>query len=339
MHDIESTTPSYRANNKEISSVSKSRETNTYNRTALAVEFRRASYPSAQPAPKLISYPAVTAQATPMFRGLDQCLSRRSKGTGFFSVLIHLLVAGALIWLGTMARARIVQTAETVVPIQFTLFSPPPPQVMPVAKVQGGGGGGGARHIIEPRRGRLPEIAKAPIILPDAPKIPSPTPLVAPIVQIKPPKDASIPKLGIAQSAQVTLASQGPGNGSGFGFGLGGGVGIGNGTGQGPGSNGGYGGGLMRVGGGVSAPRVIYSVAPQFTPEARQADYQGAVSIQLIVDSQGYPQDIRVVRHLGMGLDERAVAAVRQYRFSPAMYQGHPVSVQMIIDVDFHLHG
>ena len=62
------------------------------------------------------------------------------------------------------------------------------------------------------------------------------------------------------------------------------------------------------------------------------------VSIQLIVDSQGNPQDIRVVRHLGMGLDEKAIEAVRQYKFKPAMYQGHPVAVEMVIDVDFHLH-
>jgi len=101
---------------------------------------------------------------------------------------------------------------------------------------------------------------------------------------------------------------------------------------------GGYGGGLMSVGGGVAAPHVIHSIEPEFTQEARQANFQGNVLIQLIVDSQGNPQDIRVTHHLGMGLDEKAIAAVRQYRFSPAMYQGHPVAVQIVIEVDFHLH-
>ena len=94
----------------------------------------------------------------------------------------------------------------------------------------------------------------------------------------------------------------------------------------------------MSVGGGVSAPVVIHSVVPEFTESARSANYQGTVSIQLIVDPQGNPQNVHVVRHLGNGLDEKAVAAVKQYRFRPAMYQGHPVAVQMIIDVDFHLH-
>jgi TonB family protein len=94
----------------------------------------------------------------------------------------------------------------------------------------------------------------------------------------------------------------------------------------------------MSVGGGVSAPVVIHSVQAEFTPEARAADFQGNVSIQLIIDSQGNPQNVHVVRHLGMGLDEKAVEAVKQYRFKPAMYQGHPVAVQMVIEVDFHLH-
>jgi TonB family protein len=147
-----------------------------------------------------------------------------------------------------------------------------------------------------------------------------------------------MPNFGVAQSPQIMLASQGSGSGSGFGHGMGGGIGIGHGIGAGPGSGGGYGGGLMSVGGGVSAPQLIHSVEPEFTDDARRANYQGNVSVQLIVDSQGNPQNVRLVSHLGMGLDEKAIEAVRQYRFHPAMYQGHPVSVQILIDVAFHLH-
>jgi len=92
------------------------------------------------------------------------------------------------------------------------------------------------------------------------------------------------------------------------------------------------------VGGGVSAPQVIHSVEPEFTEEARRANHQGNVTIKLIVDSQGNPQDVRLASHLGMGLDEKALEAVRQYRFKPATYEGHAVSVQIVIDVAFHLH-
>jgi len=94
----------------------------------------------------------------------------------------------------------------------------------------------------------------------------------------------------------------------------------------------------MSVGGGVAAPQLIHSVEPEFTEDARRENYQGSVSIKLIVDSQGNPQDVRLVSHLGMGLEEKAIAAVRQYKFKPAMYQGHPVSVQIVVEVDFHLH-
>jgi TonB family protein len=93
----------------------------------------------------------------------------------------------------------------------------------------------------------------------------------------------------------------------------------------------------MSVGGGVSAPQLIHSVQPEFTDEARQAKYQGAVEIQLIVDSNGNPENIQIVKHLGMGLDQKAIDAVRQYKFHPAMYQGHPVPVRLVVDVDFHL--
>jgi TonB family protein len=157
-------------------------------------------------------------------------------------------------------------------------------------------------------------------------------------MQVEMPESNNLPTLGIARSQQVSLASQGRGSGSGLGQGLGGGIGVGHGTGAGPGGGGGYGGGLMNVGGGVAAPEVIHSVEPEFTEDARTANFQGSVSIKLIVDSQGNPQNIQLVHHLGMGLDEKAIEAVRQYKFKPAMYQGHPVSVQIVIEMEFHLH-
>lgn len=174
----------------------------------------------------------------------------------------------------------------------------------------------------------MPKIIKI-----DPPKLP-----VQPMTPINMSQPTPLPKLGAPQSPQVAMASQGPGSSGGFGFGMSGGLGSGHGTGQGPGANGGYGGGVMNVGGGVSAPIVIHSVEPQFSSQARQENFQGTVAIQLIVDSQGYPQDVRVARHLGMGLDDEAIAAVKQYRFKPAIYQGHAVPVQMIIEVDFRLH-
>jgi TonB family protein len=209
---------------------------------------------------------------------------------------------------------------------------------MPVVKVRGGGGGGGAHQLVAPVRGSLPKVvARTPLIPLEPPKINTPKLLIQPAATVRLPQDNPMPTLGAPHSQQVAMASQGQGGPNGFGFGLGGGVGSGHGTGQGPGSNQGYGGGIMSVGGGVSAPEVIHSVQPQFTAEARSQNFQGVVAVQLIVDSQGVPQDVSVVRHLGMGLDEEAIAAVKQYRFRPATYEGHSVSVKMVIDVDFRL--
>jgi TonB family protein len=94
----------------------------------------------------------------------------------------------------------------------------------------------------------------------------------------------------------------------------------------------------MRPGGGVSAPVVIYSVDPEFSDEARRAKYQGVCLVSLIVDVHGNPQHIQIVRALGMGLDEKAVEAVKQYKFKPAYYHGKPVPVLINIEVNFRIY-
>jgi len=271
--------------------------------------------------------------------GLDQATQHRNPQARTVSAVIHVMAISALLWLGLKAKAVIVPTVTQ--PVNITLYVPtPPPKVLPVAPTMGGGGGGGAHQIIEPTRGNPPKIVapKMTVIAPQILKIDNPKLAADPTEIVKMPENPNLPNLGLSNSPQVALASQGRGSGSGFGSGSGGGLGMGHGIGSGPGSGGGYGGGVMSVGGGVGAPTVVHSVQPEFTEEARQANFQGNVAIQLIVDAQGNPQNIHVVRHLGMGLDEKATEAVRQYRFHPAMYQGHPVAVQIVIDVDFHLH-
>ncbi len=273
-----------------------------------------------------------------MFLGLDQRIRRRSRGSTVLSVFLHVAFIAGVLWLAMAVHNPVVDTAQTVAPIQFTLYDPPPPPVMPVVKVRGGGGGGGAHQLVAPVRGSLPKVvAKTPVIPLEPPKINTPKLLIQPAAPVRMTQDSKMPNLGAPNSQQIAMASQGQGGPNGFGFGLGGGIGSGHGTGQGPGSTSGFGGGVMSVGGGVSAPEVIHSVQPQFTAEARSQNHQGVVAVQLIVDTQGFPQAVRVVRSLGMGLDEEAIAAVKQYRFRPATYQGRSVSVQMVIDVDFRL--
>src|ERR1039458_5919666 len=95
--------------------------------------------------------------------------------------------------------------------------------------------------------------------------------------------------------------------------------------------------GAYRVGGDVSAPRATYAPDPQYSQEARNAHYQGTVVLWLVVDADGLPQKIRVQRSLGMGLDEEAVKAVKQWRFQPAKKDGKPVPVMINVEVNFRL--
>ena len=95
---------------------------------------------------------------------------------------------------------------------------------------------------------------------------------------------------------------------------------------------------IYRIGGDVSAPELVFAPAPEFSKEAKRAKYQGVCILALIVDAQGNPQRVQVIRHLGKGLDQKAVEAVKQYRFRPAMLHGEPVAVEVNIEVNFRLY-
>jgi TonB family protein len=95
--------------------------------------------------------------------------------------------------------------------------------------------------------------------------------------------------------------------------------------------------GIYSAGGGVSQPAVIQRVAPIYSEEARKAKYSGTVTLGVIVDAEGKARDIHVVRSLGMGLDEKAIEAVKKWKFRPAMKDGQPVPVRAMIEVNFRL--
>ncbi len=206
----------------------------------------------------------------------------------------------------------------------------------------GGGGGGGDHSIIEASKGKLPKIEKDPIVPPqvqtfDKPKIQMPS-AIAVQNDIKLPDNPELANIGMKIGANVVL-SNGTGSGGGMGSGSGGGLGSGNGIGYGPGSGWNTGGGLAQVGGRVSAPVPLFQPEAEFSDEARRAKYQGVCLVGLIVDAQGNPQNVHIVRALGMGLDEKAMEAVRKYKFKPAMRDGkYPVPVYVNIEVNFRLY-
>ena len=88
----------------------------------------------------------------------------------------------------------------------------------------------------------------------------------------------------------------------------------------------------------MTNPVPVLTPEAEFSDEARRAKYQGAVMVTIIVDMKGVPQNPRIVRALGMGLDEKALEAVRRYRFKPAMKDGKPVPVMITVEVNFRLY-
>lgn len=95
--------------------------------------------------------------------------------------------------------------------------------------------------------------------------------------------------------------------------------------------------GFYRVGGGVSAPQVIEKTAPEYSEEARRALLQGTALVRIVVDAKGLPRDIKVLKTLGLGLDEKAIEAVSQWRFAPGMRYGQAVAVMAKVEVNFRL--
>jgi protein TonB len=247
------------------------------------------------------------------------------------AALIAAIVTGVL-WFAK--QPQLSPHATSVVLTELTA-----PALPPADRVSGGGGGGGDRDKMEESHGSLPRFAQSQIVPPaiivrnERPKLPAE------------PSVVGAPELSVPQNSQIgnplsaiLQPSNGVGSGGGIGSGEGGGIGSGYGPGFGPGRGGGTGGGAFRVGGGVSAPHAIYAPDPEYSEEARRAKYQGTVLLWVIVGSDGRPRDIRILRSLGMGLDEKAVEAVRQWRFDPSTKDGHPVAVEVNIEVSFRLY-
>ena len=260
----------------------------------------------------------------------------KDKRSNLMSLAIHTTVVALLF---TVASSKAVQQKAKEV---MTLVAPDIAPYIPKAdpKPAGGGGGGGDRSPTPPSKGRLPKPSMKQFTPPMA-VVNNPNPKLVMDPTIIAPPDTVLPNVNMPQFgdplAKLGPPSNGPGSGGGIGSGSGGGVGPGHGGGYGPGEGGGFGGGVFRVGGGVSAPVVLYKVDPEYSEEARKAKYSGTVVLQLIVDAQGHARDIRVVRSLGLGLDEKAIEAVNKWKFRPGYKNGAPVAVQATIEVNFRL--
>jgi TonB family protein len=92
---------------------------------------------------------------------------------------------------------------------------------------------------------------------------------------------------------------------------------------------------VYRVGGDVSAPVLVHKVEPQYSEEARRAKLEGTVRLAVVINPNGDATNIRVIRGLGSGLDEKAIDCVKQWKFKPAYKGDQPVNVEATIEVNF----
>jgi protein TonB len=255
----------------------------------------------------------------------DRMATQRSAASTAFAVGAHVVII-LLVALFIANQVKVLQPAKKDV---TSVAVPPPPPIAP--KLQQIGGGGGQHDIAPVSKGRLPDLAQKQIVPPKAPPTQAPRLAITPTVVVQ--KDLNLanndmPNLGLPSSS---LKGVSLGNGTGSG------IGSGNGSGIGPGSGGNEGGGIFHIGGGVSMPVVIYQPEPEFSEEARKAKFSGNVLVYLVIEPDGTPSHVRVARGVGMGLDQKAVEAVRKYRFKPAMKDGKPVRADLYVEVNFQI--
>jgi protein TonB len=285
--------------------------------------------------------------------------ARRSPGGALAaSGALHAAVLGCLVLLATMGVATAPATRETT-PVRLVFLATPGPG--------GGGGGGGLRQPAPPPKAEMkgPSLQRSPVPPPrpittrrPEPKVqktppvaiqPTPKPIEPP-----PPPPAPVPlpqvvapvasvaadardRAGVLNDPPLESDSHGSGSGSGAGTGQGTGIGEGTGSGIGPGSGGGTGGGPYRPGSGITPPAIVREVKPDYTEEARRRGVAGDVVLEIIVRADGSVGNVRLLQGLGSGLDQRAIDAVKQWRFSPARRFGTPVDVVVEVAVEFKL--
>lgn len=326
-------------------------------------EFSGASSPAVAPAAadvdagpavsrprELLSPPAASRRRT----GLPLALS----STLHVAAVVLFVVASSLGLLSHDTEANLVAKTE---PVRMVFLVKPGPG--------GGGGGGGMRQKAPPPKIQIkrpkPSPASKPIPVRRPPpvttrakvEVPPPQPPVRPVMRettpIEMPKPApaapavvapvvSAPadaedRAGTLDSTLNGAASSGAGSGGGAGTGAGTGMGEGSGAGIGPGSGGGAGGGPYRPGSGIDPPSLLREIKPQYTDEGRRQGVEGDVVLEIVVRRDGSVGDVKILRRLGAGLDQKAIDAVRQWRFSPARRMGAPVDVIVEVAVEFKL--
>ena len=267
----------------------------------LAAAIRERLHPDPEPDLKLESHPIPVK---------DIWTPQPSLGKRLASVAVHVAVIGILMLPFWRPVQRAVQHEEEQVVLSPELMAPVPSR----PKMQHLDGGGPPVHTIAPPK--LLAVQAPPMtVVPPLPLIPATSAANLPL-----------PALG-----NIGAVAGPPGNSAGT-------------SGAGPGGAGsGEGGGdcvtgPCGIGGDISEPVPIYQPDPEYSDAARKAKFQGTVIVGVIIGVDGHVYDPKIVQPLGLGLDEKALDAVKLWRFRPAERDGRPVRVAANIEVNFHLY-
>ena len=303
---------------------------------------------------------AVNVAPDPLFARVVQksgfAERRRGVHAGASSA-IHAVLLGVLLW-WTSGATETATIAEHHQPTRLVFLMTPGPG--------GGGGGGGLKNPLPARKVERKSLKRPQTQVPKAtpervlasrrvveepPRpLPPPAPVPKPIEKAPDPLPSRVliapvvatagsdrDREGVVERGVETGNSQGSGVAGGAGTGQGLGSGEGRGSGIGEGSGGGTGGGPFRPGSGIDPPRLLREVKAEYTDEARRRGITGDVVLEIVVKRDGTVGDVTIMQGRGAGLDQRAVAAVRQWRFSPARRRGEPVDVIVEVAVEFTL--
>jgi protein TonB len=281
--------------------------------------------------------------------------AREAQRPALASLAAHTALVAIAVWLtsGSIETAALDNVRDTT-HLVF-LLSPGP----------GGGGGGGGLREPRPapklaRRGTprleisVPAVSEKPVLTTAREEPPKPTPVVPSIEPPPQPAPEPVPaklivapvetaavddreREGVIERGREAPESHGAGVNGGVGSGQGMGNGEGLGSGIGDGEGGGTGGGPYRPGSGIEPPRLLREVKAQYTEDARRRNLTGDVLLEIVVRQDGTVGTVRMLQGLGAGLDERAISAVRQWRFDPARRKGIPVDVLVEVAVEFAL--
>ena len=273
------------------------------------------------------------SEIMPSLFGLDYSTYPVQSRSYLYSFLGHLVVMAAVLGIAVYVSTHVQQVKQQFNSIALDIS----PYILSPGTQSGGGGGGGTHDKMNAPKGALPKTARDQFTPPTVEVREQPKLAIAPTV-VAPQIQMATLTMGDPMAKLVVPPSNGVGSNAGIGDGSGTGVGAGRGPGVGNGWGGGAGGGAYRIGGGVSAPRAIYSPDPEYSEEARKAKYQGTVLLWIKVGADGQVHDVRVLRTLGLGLDEKAIEAVKTWKFDPARKDGQAVAVQMNVEVSFHLY-